>query len=76
MRYFKLEEFECPSEPGTGCMMCPDFLELLDEASIVERLPAELFIESQFLVPQCFMPPLIKLASLFSSLVKILSFLK
>ena len=32
MRYFKLEEFESPDEPGTGCMMCPDFLELLDEA--------------------------------------------
>ena len=39
MRYFKLEEFESPDEPGTGCMMCPDFLELLDEARDYAGIP-------------------------------------
>ena len=39
MRYFKLEEFESPDEPGTGCMMDPDFLELLDEARDYAGIP-------------------------------------
>ena len=39
MRYFKLEEFESPDEPGTGCMMDPNFLELLDEARDYAGIP-------------------------------------
>jgi len=39
MKYFKLEEFESPDEPGTGCMMDPEFLELLDEARDYAGIP-------------------------------------
>ena len=39
MKYYKLEEFESPDEPGTGCMMDPEFLELLDEARDYAGIP-------------------------------------
>jgi zinc D-Ala-D-Ala carboxypeptidase len=39
MKYFKLEEFESPDEPGSGCMMDENFLELLDEARDYAGIP-------------------------------------
>ena len=39
MKYFKLEEFQSPDEPGSGCMMDENFLELLDEARDYAGIP-------------------------------------
>ena len=32
LKYFKLEEFDCKSLPGSSVNMCPDFLQRLDRA--------------------------------------------
>ena len=39
MRYFTLSEFDSPDERGTGEMMDPDFLSMLDEARDCAGVP-------------------------------------
>ena len=39
LKYFKLSEFDCPFEEGSGSKMKPEFLELLDEAREIAGIP-------------------------------------
>lgn len=39
MRYFTYDEFDSPDSPGSGEMMDPDFLAMLDEARDVAGIP-------------------------------------
>ena len=39
MRYFTLDEFDSPDEPGSGAKMDPRFLEMLDEARHLASVP-------------------------------------
>jgi len=39
MRYFTLSEFDSPDQPGSGEMMDPDFLAMLDEARDCAGIP-------------------------------------
>jgi uncharacterized protein YcbK (DUF882 family) len=39
MRYFTLSEFDSPDQPGSGDMMDPDFLAILDEARDCAGIP-------------------------------------
>ena len=39
LKYFKLSEFDCPFEEGSGSKMKPEFLELLDEAREIAEIP-------------------------------------
>ena len=39
MRYFTLSEFDSPDKPGSGEMMDPDFLSMLDEARDCAGIP-------------------------------------
>ena len=39
MRYFTLSEFDSPDQPGSGEMMDPDFLAMLDESRDVAGIP-------------------------------------
>lgn len=39
LKYFKIEDFDCPDEPGTGQLMDPDFLQLLDRARELSGTP-------------------------------------
>lgn len=39
MRYFTLDEFDSPDVPGSGKMMDPDFLSMLDEARDCAGIP-------------------------------------
>ena len=39
MRYFTLSEFDSPDQPGSGEMMDPDFLSMLDESRDVAGIP-------------------------------------
>ena len=39
MRYFKLKEFDSPDLSGSGQLMDPDFLNLLDKAREVANIP-------------------------------------
>ena len=39
LKYFKIEDFDCPDEPGTGELMDKDFLELLDAAREYAGIP-------------------------------------
>ena len=39
LKYFKLEEFECPGDEGSGSNMCPIFLRKLDSARGKAKTP-------------------------------------
>jgi len=39
LKYFKLSEFDCPFEEGSGSKMKPEFLEKLDEAREIAGIP-------------------------------------
>jgi len=39
MRYFTFDEFDSPDQPGSGEMMDPDFLAILDEARDCAGIP-------------------------------------
>ena len=39
LKYFKLSEFDCPFEEGSGSKMKPEFLEKLDEAREIAEIP-------------------------------------
>jgi len=39
MRYFTLDEFDSPDEPGSGAQMQPEFLAKLDEARHIAGVP-------------------------------------
>lgn len=39
LKYFKIEDFDCPNEPGSGTLMDPDFLQLLDRAREISGTP-------------------------------------
>ena len=39
MRYFKLKEFNSPDKPGSGQLMDPFFLQLLDKARTHAQIP-------------------------------------
>lgn len=39
MRYFTFDEFDSPDKPGSGKMMDPDFLSMLDEARDCAGIP-------------------------------------
>jgi len=39
MRYFTLDEFDSPDEPGSGARMQPEFLQKLDEARHLAGVP-------------------------------------
>lgn len=39
MIYFKHEEFDCPTEKGSGKKMNEDFLEMLDDARHIAKIP-------------------------------------
>lgn len=39
MKYFKIEEFSSPDQPGSGDKMNPEFLEMLDKAREIAGVP-------------------------------------
>ena len=39
MKYFKIEEFDSPDQPGSGDKMSPEFLEMLDKAREIAGVP-------------------------------------
>jgi hypothetical protein len=42
MRYFTLDEFDSPDEPGSGARMRPEFLQKLDEARHLAGVPFQI----------------------------------
>jgi zinc D-Ala-D-Ala carboxypeptidase len=42
MRYFSYDEFDSPDQPGSGEMMDPDFLAMLDEARDCAGIPLKI----------------------------------